>query len=94
MDREPKPPPFPAGTKLRYTAAGQGGDPLARAWVNIGDVLEVVFTRSGRQGTLRWIDLEDGDEPFQDTTKDGYSVVEPKPGLRRIVQPEDWEVVS
>jgi hypothetical protein len=93
MDRKPKPAPFPVGTKLRYIG-GSSGDPCVRSWVEVGDVLEVVRTRPGRQGTLRWIDLDDGDEPFQDTTRDGYSVVEPKPGFGRIVQPDEWEIVQ
>lgn len=66
MDREPKPAPFPVGATVRYV---RPGDPL-----RTGRVARIVETVPGRRGTLRMVDLHDGDEPFPDVTRDGRSV--------------------
>jgi hypothetical protein len=96
MDRKPNAPPFPVGTRLRYTgdmridSGGEDRKPLLRPGM-LGTVVE---TRPGRQGTLRWIDLDDGEEPFQDTSTDGWSVVEAESGKRLIARPENWELAN
>jgi hypothetical protein len=94
MDRKPEEPPFSIGTKLRYIgdmridSGGEDRKPLLRPGM-VGTVIE---THPGRQGTLRWIDLDDGEEPIQDTTTDGWSVVEAESGYRRIARTDSWEV--
>lgn len=95
MDRKPKRPPFAVGTRLRYTGTlrmwSAKDDPTPS--LEPGMVGVVVETRPGHQGTLLWIDLHDGEEPVQDTTDDGWSVVQLPSGLQRIAEPDQWERV-
>jgi len=105
MDRLPKAPPFPIGTRLRYTgtsdmaiiAPDQTRVPVLAAGLEV----EITETRPGYCGTLRpvpgdWFD----EEPPLDTTQDGYSVFYVDvPGAKpfgRIIWPanaSEWERV-
>ena len=99
MDRKPLPPPFPVGTRLRYTGTtkswtGQEPNLIPTQWP--GMETTVTKVNLGRQGTLRMIDLDDGDEPFPDETRDGYSVWVNAAGQGRIIHCDDaknWEVI-
>ena len=100
MDREPLPPPFPVGAKVRLRPGGNV------PYVSPSGVVEIKRTRTGRRGTLRHLTdehgpmyLEDTGEPLLDETKDGYSVYEvlgwDKKPMGRIIWPQDagqWEV--
>ena len=90
MDRKPKAAPFSVGARLRYVGTLRMSTVDGRPICEPGLVAVVVDTRPGRQGTGRMIDLDDGDEPVRDTTRDGYSVVEPVPGWRRIASLGEW----
>jgi len=87
MDREPLAAPFPVGARVVYTGDlkiyrnAADSVPIFAA----GSIGVVTGTRPGRRGTLRTIDLEDGEDPFTDTTRDGYSVVDFGNGWTRAV---------
>lgn len=82
--RDPRPPPFQVGVRLRCIVGPRHdvtfglGDDQVRVF---GHGLEVVVdeVRPGRRGTGRWIQPsevggDDDEEPFQDETRDGYCV--------------------
>lgn len=91
MDRAPNKAPFPLGARLRYRGTLRMSRPDGTPVLYPGIEAVVIDTRPGRRGTLRWIDLDDGEGPIQDTTRDGWSVVEPSAGFRRIARPDEWE---
>ena len=102
MDRAPKKPPFPVGTRLRYTGAStlstetRSGKTVILMAPGIEQVIDQVHP--GFRGTLRQIRDEDGPlyddtgEPILDETQDGYSVYHVTvDGQRwgRVARPED-----
>ncbi len=100
MDREPLPPPFAIGTRLRYIgtyrsfADAEGKVPMQ--WP--GMEVTVTQAKPGRRGTLRQLPEEDGDtEPLYDTTRDGRSVWVQANGHGRIIWPanaNEWEIIT
>jgi hypothetical protein len=104
MDRKPLPAPFPEGTQVRYIGPdkiyedAEGRLPLLAP----GMVFTIEEAKPGRQGTLRQIPFEEGDdefEPILDETRDGCSVYyrTRSNGHRggRIIWPSDaheWEI--
>lgn len=107
MDRAPKKPPFPVGTRLRYTGE-------RRVWyeengqtvplVEPGLVVTICDVDAGRRGSLRQLHDEDGPmwdemgDPVLDQTQDGYSVYSVRATggrpRRQIARTEgEWEVV-
>lgn len=99
MDREPRPAPFPVGTRLRYIGdlkLNRSEDPASMTF-GAGVEGTVSEVRPGRRGTLRDIsDPEVDSEPIIDTTRDGYSVVALEGTYNRAVYPNDpdWGIVS
>lgn len=85
LTREPLPPPFPIGTRVRYlgrhevsTQIDGGPSTLIKYHGMVATIARVV---AGRRGTGRQLRDEDGpmfyeddSEPILDTTRDGYSV--------------------
>lgn len=109
MDRAPKKPPFPVGTKLRYRGTreaywGWGKDGGICPIVAPGIEVMIDEARIGYRGTLRQIRDEvydDTGEPILDTTRDGYSVyhvTDPSGHVHgRCIDPGDvgeWELVE
>jgi hypothetical protein len=74
----PAPPPFPVGTRLRYTGASQIGTTDATGatvWILFpGAAGTIVRVREGRCGTGRYLDDDDSGAAIYDTTEPGYSV--------------------
>lgn len=111
--REPLPPPFPVGTRLRCKGRrhdlryGRPGvvvrgdsDRYPEDWIVVyakGLEVTVDEVRPGRRGTGRMVDLDDGEDPFPDATRDGYSVYHVEGSHGRCIFAEDaddWEVLS
>lgn len=81
MDRLPKKPPFPIGTRLRYIGPDRGGaygcmkchaKDGEHHWVKTSEPgMEIVIVeyRLGRQGTLRHCRDDDGPMYWEDTGK-------------------------
>mgnify|MGYP001587428525 FL=1 len=94
---EPKAPPFPVGTKLRYRGT-------QRVWASpalllLGPGIEVVIARveHGLHGTGRVLHTDDDGYEVVDKTRDGRSVWINARGQGRIIWPDsagDWEVVA
>ena len=111
--RDPLPPPFAVGTRLR--CVDKNASPLrygrdgvkhpertpTDGYVTVyeyGLVVTIDEVRVGHHGTGREVDLKDGEEPFIDSTSDGYSVYHVE-GTKhgRCIFAEDknkWEVVK
>lgn len=106
MMRNPLPPPFPVGARVRYTGTRRTyvlTDSGAEVpTVEPGLTVTIEQAKPGRKGTGRPLPGEwDGEEPPIDETRDGYSVYRvPVPGSEpygRIIWPADaaeWERVQ
>lgn len=97
MDRQPLPPPYSVGTRLRYTGTG-------RSWADAemqvplqwpGMEVVIVETKPGHRGSLRLIEIDDlTGEEIRDTTRDAYSVYLNPRGDGRVIRPDnadEWE---
>lgn len=88
------------GSAQKCDRYGCNSDAHPECWVVVyrtGLEVTIDSVKPGRRGTGRIIDLGDGNEPFEDTTRDGYSVYH-IPGTQhgRVINVEDkddWEEV-
>lgn len=107
MDRAPKQPPFPIGTRLRYVGTHrswyeEGGEMVPL--IQPGLIVTVCDVSKGERGTLAPLWDEDGPmededgEPYLDRTRDGRSIYSVRahggrPRRQTIVHANEWEVV-
>ena len=99
MEPSPKPPPFKAGTRLRYLGTRDASYEVGGKMVPVvrpGLEVLVVKVHPGWRGTGRTMFTSSG-EPFKDETEDGYSIYEAPGGTKACIDGKDkgeWEVLG